>query len=149
MLEAMHAQDSGEVILPLVKLTQADWDDEIRLVPNYEPITHLGQVYDPLAFEISLPDEEEGGVPVVEWRADNTDRRMVEALRAVDGVVNAEIVLIRASEPDVIEVGPLKVEMRAAQYNDRQISGVMGVEPILERPFGHMALTPKNAPALF
>ena len=149
MLEAMNAQETGEVILPLVKLTQDGWNEAIRIVPNLEQITHLGEVYDPLAFEITLPDEEEAGVPVVEWRADNTDRRMVEALRAVDGTVKAEIVLIRASDPDTIEVGPIEVEMRAARYDAREISGTMGVEPILERPFGHMILSPKNAPALF
>lgn len=149
MLEAMHAQETGEVILPLVKLSQDGWDDEIRIVPNTEPIVHLGQTYQPLAFAITLPDEEEGGVPVVEWRADNSDRRMVEALRSVDGVVKAEIVLIRASDPDFREVGPIEVEMRAAMYDAHEISGTMGVEPILERAFGHMTLSPKNAPALF
>ncbi len=43
MLAAMHAQETGEVVLPLVTLSQAGWDEDIRIVPNTEPITHLGQ----------------------------------------------------------------------------------------------------------
>lgn len=149
MLTAMHAEASGEVVLPLVKLTQAGWGDAICIVPNWEAITHQGDEYLPLAFQIGLPDEEAEGVPVLNWVADNVDRRLVEALRSVSGVVQARIVWVLASTPDHIEVGPLEVEMRAAQYNAFQISGTLGVEPILETQFGHMVMNPKNTPALF
>lgn len=149
MLAAMHAQESGEVILPLVKLTQDGWADSIRIVPNWEPITHNAEEYSPLAFDISLPDEEAEGVPVIEWTADNVDRRLVESLRLVSGVVLAEINWVLASTPDVVEIGPMNVEMRAAQYDAFQIRGTMGVEPILDTQFGYQVMNPKNAPALF
>ena len=149
MLAAMHSEATGEVILPLVKLTQDGWDEAICIVPNWEPVIHQGDEYQPLAFEISLPDEEDGIVPVIEWRADNVDRRMVEALRLVRGIVQAEIVWVLASNPNQVEIGPLNVEMRAAQYDARQITGTMGVEPILETQFGYLVMNPKNAPALF
>ncbi|MGB0661332.1 MAG: DUF1833 family protein [Mangrovicoccus sp.] len=149
MLSAMHSEASGEVILPLVKLTQADWTNAICIVPNWQPVTHQAEEYQPLAFEIDMPDEEEGIVPVIEWRADNVDRRLVEALRQVRGIVQARIVWVLASSPEIIEIGPLNVELRAAQYNAQQISGTMGVEPILEMQFGHLVMNPKNAPALF
>ena len=73
----------------------------------------------------------------------------MEALRTVTGVVAARIVWVLASSPDHIEVGPLEVEMRAAQYDAQQISGTLGVEPILETQFGHRIMNPKNTPALF
>ena len=149
MLAAMHAQSTGEVILPLVKLTQDAWDDAVRIVPNTQAVTHQGEVYEPLAFDIRLPDEEEGLVPVIAWQADNVDRRLVEAMRLVQGIVKAEIVWVLASQPDQIEIGPLEVEMRAAQYDAYQISGTLGVEPILETQFGYMIMTPKTTPALF
>lgn len=149
ILEAMHAESTGEVFLPMVKLTQDGWDDAICLVPNTEPITHIGDEYQPMAFDIALPDEEAEGVPVLNWVADNTDRRLVQALRLVRGVVQARVVWILASNPDHIEVGPLEVEMRAAEYNAQQVSGTMTVEPVLDQVFGHMVMNPANAPALF
>lgn len=149
MTQAMHAQDTGEVVLVLVTLSQEGWDEEVCLVPNTEPIMHLGKEFSPLAFDVSLPDEEEEGVPVLNWVADNTDRRLVQALRGVSGFVQAELVWILAGEPDVIQVGPLNVEMRAVEYDARTISGVMGVEPVLEMQFGHLVMNPKNTPALF
>lgn len=149
MLTAMHAEASGEVVLPLVKLTQDGWEDAICIVPNWETVIHQGETYQPLAFQIGLPDEEAEGVPVLNWVADNVDRRLVEALRTVKGAVEARIVWVLASSPDHVEVGPLNVEMRAAQYDAQQINGTLGVEPILETQFGHRFMNPKNAPALF
>lgn len=149
MLAAMHAQSTGEVILPVMRLTQAGWDDSIRIVPNTESVTHQGEEYSPLAFDIALPDEEADGVPVLQWAADNTDRRMVEALRLVRGAVKSQVSWIIASDPDHVQIGPLEVEMRAANYDANQISGTMTVEPVLEEQFGQMAMNPANAPALF
>jgi len=149
MLSAMHSQSTDEVVLPLVKLTQAGWQNAICLVPNIESITHAGDIYEPLAFDIKLPDEEAEGVPVVAWAADNVDRRLVAALRSVAGVVQARIVWVLAATPEVVELGPLNVEMRAAQYNADVISGTMGVEPILEQQFGSMTMNPRTTPALF
>ena len=149
MLTAMHAQSTGEVILPLVKLTQAGWQDAICIVPNTQSVSHGGDTYQPLAFNIGLPDEEAEGVPVINWVADNVDRRLVEALRTVTGVVDARIVWVLASSPEVIEMGPLNVEMRAARYDAQTISGTMGVEPILEHQFGHLTMTPSTVPGLF
>lgn len=149
MLSAMQSESCGEVVLPLVKLTQDGWDQNICVVPNWELVIHQGETYFPLAFQIGLPDEEAEGVPVLNWVADNVDRRLVEALRTVTGAVSARIVWVLASSPEHIEVGPLEMEMRAAQYNAQQISGTLGVEPILEAQFGHMVMSPQNTPALF
>lgn len=149
MLEAMNGQSTGEVILPLVKLTQSGWDSSICIVPNNESINHDGDEYLPLSFQINLPDEEVEGVPVLDWQADNVDRRLVEAMRTVNGAVQARIVWVLASSPEHIEVGPLEVEMRAAQYDAYTIKGKLGVEPILESQFGKLVMNPKNSPALF
>lgn len=149
MLAAIHSEATGEVIVPLVTLAQGSWAQPIRIVPNWKAVTHRGDTYQPLAFRIGLPDEEEQGVPVLRWVADAVDRRLIAALRTVRGAVSARIVWVLASSPDHVEIGPLDVEMRAAQYDARQISGTLGVEPILQTRFGHMVMNPKNAPALF
>lgn len=149
MLAAMHAEASGEVFLPLVKLTQAAWLEAFLIAPNTESIVHAGEEYKPLAFAVGLPNEEAEGVPVLDWVADNVDRRLVEAMRQVKGAVAARIVWVLASTPDQVEIGPMEVEMWAAEYDALRISGTMGVEPILDQPFGHLKMDPANAPGLF
>lgn len=149
MLEAMHAESTGEVFLTLVKMTQDGWNDAICIVPNTEPVTHEGEEYKPMAFRVGMPDEEAEGVPVLNWVADNADRRLIEALRTVKGAVSARVVWVLASSPDHIEMGPLDVEMRAAEYDALHVRGTLGVEPILDTQFGHLVMNPKNTPALF
>lgn len=148
-LEAMHSVSTSEVLLPLVKLSQDAWADSIRIVPNHEPITHLGEEYLPYAFDITLPDEESEGVPVLNWVADNVDRTITAALRAVTGYVKAEVVWVLASSPDHIEIALAELELRAFEFDAQQISGTLGVEPILDAQFGVLSMNPKNAPALF
>lgn len=149
MLTAIHAQETNEVVLPLVTLTHADWPETIRLVADWKAITHRGSEFQPLAFEVALPDEEAEGVPVINWAVDNVDRRLVESLRQVKGAVQASVIWVLASDPDTIQVGPLDAEMRAVQYDARTIRGTLGIEPVLDAQFGSMIMNPKNAPALF
>lgn len=148
-LQSVQASETGEVWLPLVKLSHPSWPDDERIVPNWQAVTHLGEVYEPHALEIALPDEEPDGIPVIAFAADNVDRRLSTKLRAASGTVTASIVWVMASAPDVIERGPIEVELRGTEYSATEVTGSLSVEPILERSFGHMVMSPSKAPGLF
>jgi len=148
-LSAINAQESGEVLLPLVKLSHDVWDDDLRVVPDWQEITHNGEVYSPLAFEVALPDDEDSGIPVLRWTADNVSQELIVKLREVRSPIAAYVVWVLASQPDVIEVGPLSLTIMAAEYDAFTIGGVMGIEPILEEQFGFKAMSPATAPGLF
>ncbi|MBU3262058.1 DUF1833 domain-containing protein [Roseovarius sp. PS-C2] len=148
-LNAIHAQESGEVLLPLMRLSHTDWATDLRFVPDWQEITHGGEVYSPYAFEVSLPDDEDQGIPVLRWTADNVSQELIVQLRQVRGPISAYVVWVLASQPDTIEVGPLDLEIQAAEYDAQTISGTMGIEPILEEQFGYLEMTPSTAPGLF
>jgi hypothetical protein len=148
-LQAMHGQESAEVLLPLIKLSHASWANDIRMVPDWQELTHGGEVYSPFAFEVSLPDDEDEGIPVLRWSADNVSQELVVQVRKVTGPIAAQVVWVLASQPDSIEVGPFNLEIQAVEYDAEKISGTMGVEPVLEEQFGYLTMTPKMAPGLF
>lgn len=148
-LRAIHAQDSEQVLLPLVRLSHPDWDDDVRLVPDWQPIMHQGAEYIPYAFEITLPDDDAEGLPVLRWVADNVSREIVMLMRGVTDKITARVVWVLASTPDFIEAGPFDVEMAAVEYDAQTLSGTMQIEPILDEPFGYLTMTPKTAPGLF
>lgn len=148
-LAAIHGAESAEVLLPLVKLSHPDWPEDIRIVPDWNAITHQSEQYTPYAFQITLPDDDEVGVPVLKWTADNVSREIVMLMRGVTDKITARVVWVLASQPDTIEAGPFDVEMTAVEYDAQTLSGTMQVEPILDGPFGHMTMTPKTAPGLF
>src|SRR5699024_1288330 len=103
----------------------------------------------PYAFEITLPDDDAEGIPVLRWVADNVSRELVILLRAVTDKITARVVWVLASQPDFVEAGPFEVEMTAVEYDAQSLSGTMQVEPILDEPFGHLIMTPKTTPGLF
>jgi hypothetical protein len=148
-LNAIHGQESGEVLLPLVKLSHASFAADIRIVPDWQEITHDSEVYSPLAFEISLPDDTDEGIPVLRWSADNVSQELIVEIRKVTGPISARVVWVLASQPDTIEAGPFDLSILAVEYDAFTIGGVMGVEPILDEQFGYLEFTPKNAPGLF
>lgn len=148
-LDAINAQESGEVLLPLVKLSHADWASDIRLVPDWQELTHGGEIYSPFAFEVTLPDDEDQGIPVLRWSADNVSQELIVPLRSVTGKIDARVVWVLASQPDTVEAGPFDLAILSVEYDATTIGGTMSVEPILEEQFGWMTMTPKTAPGLF
>lgn len=148
-LQSIHGQESGEVFLPLVKLTHANFTSDLRWVPNWEDVTHNAEIYSPMAFQITLPDDADEGFPVLRWSIDNVSQEAIVELRSVTGPIDARIVWVLASQPDTVEVGPFDLQIRAAEYDLTTISGSMSIEPILEEQFGYLTMTPKNAPGLF
>ena len=148
-LRAIHAQESAEVFLPLLKLSHADWDDDLRIVPNGEAVTHGGEEYQPWAFEVTLPDDADEGLPVLRWQADGINQELVIRLRSVMGAISARVVWVLASQPDMVEAGPFDLEITAADYDAFSVSGVMSIEPILDEQFGFLTMTPKTTPGLF
>lgn len=148
-LRAIHGQESAEVLLPLVRLSHPSWADDVCLVPDWQPIMHQGQEYTPYAFEITLPDDDAEGLPVLRWVADNVGRDLVMLLRAVTDKISARVVWVLASQPDLVEAGPFEIEMTAVEYDAQTLSGTMQIEPILDEPFGYFAMAPKTTPGLF
>jgi len=148
-IRASNAQESEEVLLPLISLSHPDWAQPERLVPDRNPVVHQGMEFLPAAFEISLPDDVEEGAPVMNWTADNTDLRLVGLLRQVRNKIYAEVFWVLASTPDIIEAGPFETEMTSAEYDADTLGGGLTVEPILDEQFGYLSMTPATAPGLF
>lgn len=149
MLGAIHAPESGEVLLPLLRLSHPDWAAPLRIVPNGESVTHEGEVYLPWAFAVALPDDEDQGYPILRWQADGVQRDIIAQLRATTGVITARLVWVLASQPDTIEAGPITAQIRAAEYDATSIGGTMQGSPIYDRPFSRLTYTPNEVPQLF
>ncbi|AHD12139.1 DUF1833 family protein [Phaeobacter gallaeciensis] len=148
-IAATNAQETAEVLLPLITLSHPSWIEPVRIVRDDNPIVHQGQVFTPASFEISLPDDVEEGTPIMSWSIDNTDLRLVSLLRGVRNKVLVEVVYVLASQPDIVEAGPFETEMVGADYDAAQLSGSLTVEPILDEQFGFLTMTPATTPGLF
>lgn len=146
---ATYAQESGEVLVPILRLRHGDWLEPIYLVRDAKPLSHAGDAYQPFPFDLALPDDEDEGNPVLRWSAQNVSREIIGNFRGVKGAVLATVAWVLVSSPDVVEMGPFEVEISGIEYDAETISGVMTIEPILEEPFSSLEMTPGAAPGLF
>ena len=146
---ALYAQNTQEVVLPLVVLDHATWDAPFRIVPNFEPITHNGLEFLPWAFEVTLPDDTEDGQPILKWVADNVSLELIGPLRSARNHIDVWVAYVLASQPDQIELGPYNLELSSVTYDAQRMSGSLTVEPILSKPLSHKRFTPSRFPGLF
>lgn len=146
---AIHAQETDEIFLPIAKLTHPVWPEPFLIVPNDEPVTHLGEIYEPFPFLVNPPNDEEGLIPVLNWVADNVSREMIVALRSVTGAVTVRIAWIMLSEPDDVQIGPYTMKLKAVEYDELTVQGNLGIRDIMNKSFGYLRMTPSLTPALF
>lgn len=147
--KAMASQETAEVFLTLIELSHDSWDAPLYLVNDSQDIVSNGQAYQQFPFQVSLPGEADEGLPVLNWSACNVDRLIVQRLRGITGTVEAVCSWIIASEPDHIQRGPYTTSMQSVAYNAETIGGTLGLDPILDEPFGRLTMTPATTPALF
>jgi hypothetical protein len=148
-LRSINAEETGEVWVPLVKLTGGGVGAPIRIAANGEAVVHMGETYQPFPFQMDLPDEEPEAEAVMRWVMDNTNLEFIEEFRQATGPITAEAFWVLASQPDTIEIGPLVTELRGFEYDEETISGTLQVDPIMELTFGEKQFNPANTPAIF
>lgn len=146
---AAFAQQTDQVFLVLVRISHTDLAADIRVVNNYENITHNGNTWVAFPFDIELPGDFEEALPTVRLTICNVDRQIVEALRTVSGPPTVVIKVVLASAPEDIQVGPITLTLREAQYNSLTVSGTLMPEDMLNEAYPCDSFTPAVAPGIF
>ena len=149
MLESVYAQNTDEVFVCLVKMEHSSWPSSVRFVSDVVALTHNLEVYDPYPFNMQLPDDEDEGLPILKWVSDNTTSDTVALLRSTTGSISVTVSWVLVSEPEIVQAGPFDVELNGVEYDMQTIQGALTIEPVLDDSYGHMNMTPANAPGLF
>jgi hypothetical protein len=147
---AIYAPETGEVFLVLLTITHPSLPAPIRVVANSEDIVSEGLTYQRFPFEVTLPPESEDSPPSVKLRIANADREIVRAVRSVSGeAMKAELRVVLASSPDVIEAGPYEFTIRQPTFDASFVEATLRFEEILSEPYPADAFTPSRFPGLF
>lgn len=144
---ALHAQESGEVWLVLLTITNPGITT-IRVVNNTEDVVSRGNTYLAFPFEIDLPGQDADSPSTARLRIDNVDKRIVEAVRSITTppVVTLEVVL--ASQLDTVEISFTNMTMRSVEYDADSVRGQLVFESIFTEPLTY-TITPNRFPGLF
>lgn len=146
---AQNAQETGELAVPIITVTHPSLSAPERFVANTEPLVHGGSTYQPLAFTLEWPDEEDEGIPLFRWVADNVDQKFSRLLRSIGSEMDVEVREVLVATPNVVERGPFNVQLKVADYDALTAGGPLTIDPILDEPFSKLSITPSTFPAEF
>ena len=149
-LQAMLAQDTPEVFIPLLRIEHPDLDAPILLAYNTEPVVRSDGTYLPYPFQINLPKQSEDEIPTVSLTVDNTDLTVNDKIRSLVGQPSVTFSVVLASSPEVEEAGPFAMSLQNAQADMNTISGTLGQEmDIFSQQVPAQQYLPTNSPGLF
>lgn len=134
--EAYYAPQTDEVELTIVKITHPSLSEPVRVVADYQALTHLGEVYEPAGFSVQKPEEGDGLSALAQIGIENVSRGLVAALRAGEGAPLVTIKTVLASAPDVIEEEWPAFDLVQASYDAAQITGALSLPDLMQLPFG-------------
>ena len=148
-LRSAFRPETDEVWLILLTLSHPDLTDDIRVVHNPETITSRGQDYIGFAFDLTLPSDTEDRAPVAELRIDNVSREIAQAVRSISSAPAVTIEIIRAADPDIVEISLTGFTLRNARWDALAVSGSLALDDISIEPYPAGSFTPASFPGLF
>jgi hypothetical protein len=150
-LKAVLAQETGEVILVCLTINHSTFSQPFLFVNDQATLTRTAGVFQPCAFDVTLPDEQEDQVPQVQITLDNVDLAVLQKIRTIGAErpsVKMEVVL--ASSPNTVEAGPFSFSILNISYDVGTIQGTIGFEDdFLNTAFPADTYNPNNSRGLF
>ncbi|WP_316978054.1 DUF1833 family protein [Shumkonia mesophila] len=146
-IAAANAQSTGEAWLVLAEINHASFAAPIRIARNKQNVPHQGQTYIRHAFDVGLPDEtserlavgriemdDVGEFEVPETGETRTIGDFVKAIPVGENVT-VTITIVLASDPELIEMGPMEFTLRNVKGNGLTLSGDLHFEDLMNEPY--------------
>ena len=130
------ADNTSEHYVLLVALTHANFSP-LRFCSDAENIfTHQGNVYTPLAMDITLPTVEDGGARGGELVLDSVGEEPVASLRAADSPITVTVSIALESDPNTVQFGPHVVKgTPSATYDGAEFRMRIGHTNVFEESY--------------
>ena len=142
-------QQTAEVFVTLVEFDHDDLPSPIRFTNNSEPVTSGGDVYSPLPFDISLPQDDPDTPPRAQMRIDGVTQELTSALRTIQTAPDVTISVVLASQPDTVEATWSAFKLRNIRYSASTVEGELVVESFINETYPSGRMTPSTFPGLF
>lgn len=141
---------SGEAPLLLLEISHPDLGAPVRVVNDTQDLTHQGEIFVALGFDIDLPTDMDKQAPRATLAVDNVGRAMTDWIEASAGGQGATVRVIQVmrDDPDTVE-WEATLDLSNVSMTSRRISGALGYEDLLSRPGVLLRYDPATAPGLY
>ena len=148
-LRSMLAQQVQEVFLKCVTITHPDLAQPLRYVNDRVSLTRSDGTYEAASFRMALPDDEEENIGVVQMTIPIIDYTIVQAIRSTNDPFTVTLIIIRASAPETVEVGPFVFEALTVDFDRQSATISLGFNRnIFEDAYPKDIFAPSNDPPL-
>jgi len=151
VLEAMLAQQTGEVFLVLLDVSHSGFASTYHFVNNPVSITSNSTTYQPFPFTLTLPEDSAERAPRATITFGNVTREIMAEVRSVSGNerIQVDFHIIVASSPNDYVATFTNYELHNIVYDAMALSGELILGDFLAEPFPPDRFTPNLFPALF
>lgn len=149
LTESAFASDTADVWLVLLTIAHDAIDPPIRVVNNTEDVTSRGETFTAYPFNLVLPDEREDAPPRARLEIDNVSREIAQAIRSITSAPTVTIEIIRAADPDTVEMSWPFFSLRNIKWDSKVVSGDLTVEDFTSEPYPAGIFSPASFPGVF
>jgi hypothetical protein len=158
-LKAMFSPDADDSLITLLTITGSG--ETIRLADGYTQrisetadeviygVVSRGNNYTFLPLQITLPSEENEGVPRIQIVINDVTRVLLPVVRQISGALDVTVELVLSATPSTVEVSLPGFKMAGVSYNAETITAELTVESFTTEPFPAHTFTPSHFPGLF
>jgi hypothetical protein len=145
---AGNAESTDKVWVVLLEISATGLPIPIRVCNDNVNVVHKGASYISFPFEIEMPPESADRPMVARLKIDNTDRTIVEQIRALADTPSITVTVVLADQPDTIELQYAGMKLRNATWDAGEVTGDLTYEDILNEPVCEQ-ITPARFPGAF
>lgn len=147
----VQSVNGDDVIVTLLAISHPQIGAQpIRVCNDTQDITHQGNVYTAVPFELTLPDDKDGQPPRATLRFGNAGRDLMQWLELSNGGAGARcaISVVRRSLPNNAEI-TLTVDVQSVSADIDVVTAELGYDTLLDRAAVGLRYDPIVAPGVF
>jgi len=155
-IAAVNAQETDEAFIVLVTIDHPDLPAPVYLNNSGANLaSRAGLGLGPFLacpFQPTLSDDSDDRPPVAKLIIDNIDRDLVAMIRDAAAGGNAPVItleVVKASDPDMVEMELTDFEMREITYNSLTIEATLTLEGLFKEPACGYSFSPTYFEGLF
>ncbi len=120
----------------------------LRVCSDAVNVISRGDTFVAYPFDLKLPSDEPGSAPTASVTIDNVSKEIVDNLRQIESPALFLMELVRAAEPDTVEIAFTQFQLKNVKGDVFQITGDLTVEDISTEPFPSKTFSPAAFPGL-
>jgi hypothetical protein len=147
--QGVFAQETGDAILILVRISHPSLSDDIRVTSNSVDTVSNGETFIAFPFDMELAQDKDDELPTARLTIDNVSREITQAIRQITSPATVRTQVVRGDDPDTIEADQPDFQLRDVRYNSLVVEGTLNIETFAQEPFPAGKFDPARFPGLF